>query len=190
MCVSLWSVFLVGVGVSADAFAAALTSGLRMREMLYRQALIIALTFAGFQAVMPLAGWLLASQFARFVDPVDHWIAFGLLALIGGKMVWDAVAGGDLDQGAHRVGARRLLILGFATSVDAAAVGVSFAMLDVSILQAVLIIGAVTLVLSFAAVLIGHRVGVRFRRPAEFVGGLVLIAIGARILLDHFVAVA
>lgn len=179
--VSLWSVFFVGVGVSADAFAAALTSGLRMRQLVYRQAVIIAVTFAGFQAVMPLAGWMLASQFARFVDPVDHWIAFGLLSLIGGKMIWDAVTGGQdephRDKG--RVGTRRLLVLGFATSVDAAAVGVSFAMLDVSILQAILIIGVVTLVLSFAAVLIGHRVGVRFRRPAELVGGLVLVAIGA-----------
>lgn len=183
---SLWSVFVVGVGVSADAFAAALTSGLRTRTLLYRQATIIALTFAGFQAAMPLAGWLLASQFARFVDPVDHWIAFGLLSLIGGKMIWDAIAGDGDDHGDHRVGVRRLLVLGFATSVDAAAVGVSFAMLEVSILQAVLVIGLITLVLSFAAVLIGHRVGVRFRRPAELIGGLVLIAIGARILLEHF----
>ena len=184
----MWALVPAG---KADAFAAALTSGVRMRELLLRQAAIIAVTFAGFQALMPLAGWLLASQFARFVDPVDHWIAFGLLALIGGKMVWDAAAGAEPDQDPyHRVGARRLLVLGFATSVDAAAVGVSFAMLDVSILHAVLIIGTVTLVLSFAAVLIGHRIGVRFRRPAEFVGGLVLIAIGARILLEHFLTSA
>lgn len=182
---SLWSVFLVGVGVSADAFAAALTSGLRMRALLYGQAALIAVTFAGFQAAMPLAGWLLASRFARFVDPVDHWIAFGLLALIGGKMIGDAFTSDDQDHVTHWAGARRLLVLGFATSIDAAAVGVSFAMLEVSILQAVLVIGLVTLVLSFAAVLIGHHVGARFRRPAELIGGLVLVAIGARILLEH-----
>lgn len=187
---SLWSVLLVGVGVSADAFTAALTSGLRMRRLNYRHAVIIALTFAAFQAVMPLLGWGLTSQFAHFLHPIDHWIVFGLLAAIGAKMIWDAFSSHDGDgKEDARLGIRRLILLGIATSIDAAAVGVSFAVLDVSIIQAVLIIGAVTLLFSFAAVLIGHWVGVRFRRPAEFVGGLVLIAIGtpgaARAPGDH-----
>lgn len=165
---SLWSVLLVGVGVSADAFTAALTSGLRMRRLNYRHAVIIALTFAAFQAVMPLLGWGLTSQFAHFLHPIDHWIVFGLLAAIGAKMIWDAFSSHDGDgKEDARLGIRRLILLGIATSIDAAAVGVSFAVLDVSIIQAVLIIGAVTLLFSFAAVLIGHWVGVRFRRPAS-----------------------
>jgi len=184
---SLWSVLLIGIGVSADAFAAALANGLRMQKLLYRHVVIIALTFAGFQAVMPLLGWLLASQFARFLDPVDHWIAFGLLSLIGAKMIWEAFASKeDYSANGGRLEVRRLLLLGVATSIDAAAVGVSFAVLDVSIIQAILIIGGATLVLSFIAVLIGHRVGVRFRKPAEIMGGLVLVGIGVRILLEGF----
>lgn len=183
---SLWSVFLVGIGVSADAFAASLTSGVRMRRLNYRHAAIIALTFAAFQIAMPLLGWALASRFAESLAPVDHWIAFVLLGLIGGKMIWDAFAPQEeRREDEPRLGMRRLLLLGVATSIDAAAVGVSFAVLDTSILQAVLVIGAITLTLSFFAVLIGHRIGVRFRRPAEFLGGLVLIAIGTRILLEH-----
>lgn len=181
---TIWSVLLVGIGVSADAFAAALASGLRMRSLNYRHAAIVALTFAGFQAAMPLLGWALASRFSRILEPVDHWVAFGLLSLIGAKMIWDAFQEDD-DGDRGRLGLRRLLLLGIATSIDAAAVGVSLAVLEVSILQAVLIIGAVTLVLSFVAVIIGHKVGVRFRKPAEIVGGLMLVAIGPRILLEH-----
>ena len=183
---SLWSVFLIGLGVSADAFAAALAGGLKMRTLRLGRAALIALVFAGFQALMPLLGWLLASQAHRLIEPVDHWIAFGLLGLIGGKMIWDAFQP-DADQGVKVDGLRlrRLLLLGVATSVDAAAVGVSLAVLNVSISQAILIIGATTLVMSFAAVIIGHRLGVGFRRPAEIVGGLVLIGIGVRILVEH-----
>ncbi len=186
----LWSVFLVGLGVSADAFAVAVTSGLKMRRLDLRHAAVIALTFAGFQAVMPLLGWALASQFARLLAPVDHWIAFGLLALVGASMIREAFrddSAGVADRTvADRTRSlRRLLLLGLATSIDAAAVGVSFAVLDVSIMLATGIIGATTLALSFVAVLIGHRIGVWFRRPAEVFGGLALIAIGVRILLEH-----
>ena len=184
---SLWSIWLVGLGVSADAFAASLTSGLKMGRFNYRHALTIALTFAGFQAAMPLLGWILAANFTSFLDPFDHWIAFVLLSIIGGKMAWEAFQPEeeDTDRKSH-LGLRHLLILGIATSIDAAAVGVSFAMLEVSILQAILCIGLITLVTSFAAVGIGHRIGVKFRRPSEFLGGLVLIVIGVRILLQGF----
>ena len=182
---SLWSIWLVGFGVSADAFAASLTSGVKMGRFNYRHALIVALTFAGFQAAMPLFGWLLAANFTSLLDPFDHWIAFVLLAIIGGKMAWEAFHADEDDVGrGGGLDLRRLLILGVATSIDAAAVGVSFAMLEVSILLAILCIGLITLVTSFAAVGIGHRIGVRFRRPAEFLGGVVLIIIGARILLE------
>ncbi|MFT3888203.1 MAG: manganese efflux pump MntP family protein [Arachnia sp.] len=183
---SVWTVVLIGFGVSADAFAVALTSGLRMRRLNYRHAAVIAVTFAAFQALMPLLGWLLASQFARVLGPFDHWIAFGILALIGGKMIWDAITPDDEDEAAdERLNVKRLLLLGVATSIDAAAVGVSLAVMTVSIVQAMLIIGYITLALSFVAVLIGHRVGARFRAPAEAVGGVILVLIGLRVLLDH-----
>lgn len=178
---SLWSVFLIGVGVSADAFAAALACGLRMHALRYRRAAVIAFTFAGFQAAMPLVGWLLASQFTRLVDSLGHWIAFALLVTIGGKMIWDIITGHHDHE--PEIGTQRLLGLGFATSIDAAAVGISFAMLKVAILPSIIIIGLTTFSFSFVAVLLGHRIGLRFRGPAEFIGGAILILIGVRILL-------
>ncbi len=181
-----FSISLIGIGVSADAFAAALTRGVTMCRLDYRHAAIIALVFAGFQMLMPLLGWAFTARFTSLLAPVDHWIAFALLALIGSKMIWDSVSGGDDAEAAPRsIGFRRLLLLGLATSIDAAAVGASFGMLQVSILQAVLIIGLITLVLSFIAVVIGNWIGVRFRRPAELLGGLVLIGIGTKVVLDH-----
>lgn len=185
---SFWSLLLLGVGLSADAFAASITEGLRMRKLDYRRALLIAGIFAGFQMLMPLIGWSLASQFSRVLAPIDHWIAFGLLVLIGGKMIWEAVSSASEDDEQSTNGTfelRRMLLLGLATSIDAAAVGVSLAFLNVSLVQAVLIIGVTTLVLSFVGIVVGSRVGSRFRRPAEFIGGLVLVLIGVRILLDH-----
>lgn len=153
---SVFSVFLIALGVSADAFAVALTCGVRMRRLFLRNAVLVAAVFAVFQMVMPLLGWMLASNFKRILEPVDHWIAFVLLVGIGGKMVWDAVRDGggtDGDRGGaagltsgppqgdlrvrHRPGVRRLLVLGVATSIDAAAVGVTLAMLKVNIVQAV-----------------------------------------------------
>ena len=183
---ALWSVFLIALGVSADAFAVALGKGLHMRRLDYRQAVIIALTFGLFQAVMPLIGWLLGTQLEQFITEIDHWIAFGLLALIGGKMLFDAFKkDDDGDEDDDRLRVRQLLLLGLATSVDALAVGISFAFLSVSIVEAVIVIGVTTAVLTFAGVLVGHRAGVRFRGPAEIVGGVILILIGTKILLDH-----
>ncbi len=183
---ALWSIFLVALGVSADAFAVALGRGLGMRRLDYRQALLIAATFAVFQMVMPVIGWLLGTQLEQFITEVDHWLAFGLLVIIGGKMLWDAFTGSDdeaKDDGRLRV--RQLLLLAVATSIDALAVGISFAFLSVSILEAVVVIGATTFVLTFAGVLVGHRAGNRFRGPAEIAGGVILILIGTKILLDH-----
>lgn len=182
----VWSVLLVALGVSADAFAVALGKGLHMRRLDYRQAITVAVTFAAFQMAMPLLGWLLGTQLEHLITEIDHWVAFGLLVLIGGKMLWDAVTGsGDEGSDSGRLRVRELLLLAVATSVDALAVGVSFAFLSVSILHAVAVIGATTLVLTFAGVLVGHRAGIRFRGPAEVVGGLILIGIGTRILLEH-----
>lgn len=184
--VSWWTIFIIALGVSADAFAAALASGVRVRRLSFGHALTIALVFGAFQAVMPLLGWLLASRFTRVLEPVDHWVAFGLLTLIGLLMIREALSDTEVDQTrSDGLELGRLLLLGVATSIDAAAVGLSFAVLDVAILPAIALIGATTLVVALLGVFIGHRLGIRFRGPAEVVGGVVLIAVGTRILLGH-----
>jgi len=179
------TLLLIAIGVSADAFAVALGKGLGMRRLNYRHAVLIALAFGVFQAVMPLVGWLVGTQFQSLITSIDHWIAFGLLALVGGKMLYEAFSKGGDEKEDDGLRVRELLLLSFATSIDALAVGISFAFLEVDILPAVALIGATTAVLSFAAVLIGHRAGTRFKRPAEIAGGLILIGIGTKILFDH-----
>jgi putative Mn2+ efflux pump MntP len=183
---SFWSVLLLALAVSADAFAVALGKGLHMRALRWGQALAIALTFAMFQTAMPLLGWLLGSRLAEVIRDVDHWVAFGLLVLVGGHMIWVALtAKGDDERDFDRIGVTQLLVLGLATSIDALAVGISLAFVDVAILGAAALFGLTTLALSLVGVVVGHRAGLRFRGPAEIIGGLVLIAIGLRILLEH-----
>ena len=177
---------LIALGVSADAFAVALTKGLHMRRFNLRHAVIIAFTFGLFQAVMPLVGWLLGTQFARYITEFDHWVAFGLLLLVGGKMLWEAFsAHEDTERDFDRLDVRQLIVLAVATSIDALAVGITFAFVEVSIGWAVALIGVTTAVLAFVGVVVGRRVGARFGKPAEIVGGVVLILIGTRILLQH-----
>ena len=182
---ALWSVFFVALGVSADAFAVALGKGMHMRRFNLRNALIISTAFGVFQAVMPVIGWLLGTQFASYITGIDHWVAFVLLGLIGGKMLWEAFSNPEDKEVDDRLRIRELLVLSVATSVDALAVGLSFAFLAISITETAILIGVTTFVLTFAGILIGHRAGVKFRRPAEIAGGLILILIGTRILLDH-----
>lgn len=183
---SLLTLFLIALGVSADAFAVAVGKGLHMRRLRMADAVLLALTFGVFQALMPTIGWLLGTGFADKVTAVDHWIAFGLLAAIGAKMIWEAFQDDDEEESEEpRIPIREMLILGVATSIDALAVGIGFAFLDVSILGAVILIGVTTFVISLAGVAIGHRAGARYQGPAEVVGGLILIVIGLRILLDH-----
>ena len=137
---------------------------------------------------MPLLGWLLGTQFQRFITPVDHWIAFVLLALIGGKMIWEALHEDDGTESAddgETLRLRELLLMAIATSIDALAVGVTFAFLQVRILPSVTLIGLVTFVLSFAGVAVGNRFGARFEKKAELAGGVVLLLIGLKILLEH-----
>ena len=176
--------FLIGVGLSMDAFAVSVCRGLRMERMRWRQGGIIALLFGGFQAAMPLAGWALGRQFERYIVSVDHWIAFGLLGYIGGKMIWDAFHEGA-DTCPAGFDLKELLMLAVATSIDALAVGVTFAFLQVSILPAVGLIGCTTFVLSLAGVWIGHRFGSRLKSRATLAGGVILCLIGLKILLEH-----
>lgn len=178
----------VAVGLSMDAFAVSVCKGLGMRSVRWRQAAVIALFFGLFQALMPVIGWLLGTQFSRFVEPVDHWVAFVLLAAIGAKMLWDAFHEPDEGQSCsvdQRLDLRELLLLAVATSIDALAVGITFAFLGVDILLASVLIGLTTFILSFAGVWIGCQFGSRFERGATVAGGVVLIGIGLKILLEH-----
>lgn len=182
--------FLIGVGLSADAFAVAVCKGLGMKKVNWAHALVIALFFGGFQALMPLIGWAAGTQLSALIEPVDHWIAFGLLAFIGGKMLIDAIKGDDDDCAAcaddeQRLDLKELLMLAVATSIDALAVGVTFAFLGMSIWAPIAIIGLTTFVLSFAGVAVGNQFGARFEKPATITGGVVLILIGCKILVEH-----
>jgi len=196
---SLFAVLLIAVGVSADAFAVALGKGLAMRRMHAPTAASIALAFGAAQALMFLVGWLLGAQLETYVTSIDHWVAFALLLIIGLAMLSEARSGADDDGDVEgtpgggpgsvatrsTVTPKELLVLSVATSIDALAVGISSALLDVDLLLAGTVIGLMTAVLSFAGVALGQRAGARFRGPAELAGGLVLIAIGTRILLQH-----
>ena len=235
----LAEIFFIGVGLSMDAFAVAIAKGLSMRRVVWRQALVIALFFGAFQAIMPTLGWALGTQFARFVTPVDHWIAFGLLAYVGGKMLFDAfhgsdadadgaaaaeemdgvaeaaAAGGDADAGDGAAAAAvgedtdsdggaddaprdvppappldigELFMLAIATSIDALATGITFAFLDVDILLAACLIGCTTFVISLFGVVVGNQFGSRWERPSTIAGGVVLIAIGVKVLVEHLFA--
>lgn len=185
---SFVEVVLIALGLAMDAFAVSVGKGLAMRRLNLRQAAVIAVAFGAFQGGMPLIGWAVGTRFAELITNVDHWIAFGLLAAIGGKMLYEA-AWGDPDgpdtPADAPLGVRELLVLAVATSIDALAAGVGFAFLKLDILAVVSTIAVVTCALSFVGVLVGHRFGARFERPAEALGGTILIAIGAKILLDH-----
>ncbi|MBR3226062.1 MAG: manganese efflux pump [Atopobiaceae bacterium] len=177
---------LVAVGLSMDAFAVSVCKGLGMRRLNVRVALVLAGLFGLFQGGMPVVGWLLGSRFLWLIEPVDHWIAFGLLAFIGTKMIVDAVRGEEEDAGAtDHVAWGEFLMLAVATSIDALAVGISFAALHVEIVPSCITIAITTFVLSLIGVGVGHAFGSRFERPAQILGGIVLILIGVKVLLEH-----
>lgn len=185
---------LIGAGLSMDAFAVSVCKGLGMKRLNMCQAFVIALFFGVFQAVMPVIGWVLGTGFQSYISPVDHWIAFALLAFIGGKMLFDAFHDDERDDDAASANApldlKELTMLAIATSIDALAVGITFAFLQVDIVSAVTLIGVITFALSFAGVAIGHFFGARFEKPATIVGGVVLILIGLKILLEHLGIIA
>ena len=193
--------FLTAVALSMDAMAVAVSAGLSNaggKGVKFREAGLMGLFFGVFQAVMPLLGYyiipLLAMIFGsgvtRFVEGTDHWIAFVLLVFIGGKMLWDVFHEKEesaAEKSDARLDHKELFMLAIATSIDALAVGIAFACLDVQIWSSVSIIGCVTLVLSFCGVWIGNRFGNRFEKKAEIAGGVVLLLIGVKILLDHLI---
>lgn len=180
--------FFIGVGLSMDAFAVAVCQGLCMQRLRLRYACVIALFFGGFQALMPFVGWLLGAQFAGSIQSLDHWIAFVLLAFIGGKMVWEALSPQEEEQScavSEKLDYRQLLLMAVATSIDALAVGVTFAFLNVPILPAITIIGCTTFCISLAGVAIGVLFGGKLQRWAELAGGVILVLLGCKILLEH-----
>lgn len=177
---------LIAVSLAMDAFAVSLCKGLSMTKLNMKNAAIIALFFGGFQALMPLTGWMLGVQFESYIKSFDHWIAFGLLLLIGGKMIYEVFKKDSCPaKCADSIDYKELLVLAVATSIDALAVGVTFAFLSTSIVPAVSLIGVITFGISFAGIFIGHKFGAKFKSKAEFAGGLVLILIGTKILLEH-----
>ena len=179
-----FELFLIAVGLSMDAFAVSVCKGLSVRKLEVKHALLAGLYFGGFQALMPLLGWLLGYRFESMIRSVDHWIAFVLLALIGGNMIKEAFQK-DEEELSDDFGFRTMVLLAIATSIDALAVGVTFAFLEVRILPAAGLIGVTTFLLSALGIWIGHVFGARYKAKAEFVGGAILILIGLKILLEH-----
>lgn len=180
---------LLGVGLAMDAFAVSVCKGLHMRKVNKGQCFVIALFFGGFQALMPVIGWALGTQFEQYITSIDHWIAFILLGIIGGKMVMEALKSGDETEEIlemdPKLDMKELLLLAIATSIDALAVGVTFAFFQVDILPAVTIIGVVTFIISGAGVFIGNIFGSRYKAKAELAGGIILVLLGIKILLEH-----
>ena len=182
---SLFTLFVTAVGLSMDAFAVSVCKGLAMKKLSMKKALIIGLWFGGFQALMPAIGYLLGSRFERYVTAIDHWIAFVLLALIGANMVKEALSGDEGCEANDSVDIKTMLMLAVATSIDALAVGVTYAFLKVAILPAVVFIGGVTFLLSIAGVKAGNVFGIKYKSRAELAGGVILIVMGLKILLEH-----
>lgn len=185
---SIVELFLIGVGLSMDAFAVAVCQGLCMPKLNLRQGGVIALYFGGFQALMPLIGWFLGSQFAGYIQSFDHWVAFVLLALIGGNMVREALSPEEEETSCavnSKLDHKKLFMMAVATSIDALAIGVAFAFMDVLILPAVSLIGCTTFCLSLVGVVVGNFFGSRYKKRAELTGGTILILLGVKILLEH-----
>ena len=180
----LIELFLIAVGLSMDAFAVSVCKGLAMPKCTFKKAAIVGLWFGGFQALMPAIGYILGAQFQEAIASIDHWIAFVLLALIGGNMVHEALDN-DEEEADASLDVKTMFLLAVATSIDALAIGITFAFLKVSIIPAVCFIGIVTFIISFAGVKIGNVFGARYKNKAEIVGGVILILLGLKILLDH-----
>ena len=179
-------IFLIAVSLALDAFAVSVSSGISVPGFRWKDAVRMGVYFGLFQFAMPLIGWFLGSSVNTYIEAVDHWIAFGLLALIGGRMVWGARGGEcELESGPTELSHRRLTLLAVATSIDALAVGVSMAFMNVDIFWSSAVIGAVAFTLSVVGGLAGRRLGCLFQKRAETVGGLVLIGIGVKILIEH-----
>lgn len=185
MKMNLWELLLIAVGLSMDAFAVSVCKGLATKEVKAKHFLLVGIWFGGFQALMPALGYLLGSAFQQYITTLDHWIAFILLGLIGGNMIRESFSKEE-DQANDSFSFRIMLLMAIATSIDALAVGITFALLpDVNIIAAVSFIGIITFVLSGIGLKIGNVFGARYKSKAELAGGLILVLMGIKILLEH-----
>ena len=178
-------ILFIASGLAMDAFAVYITNGITIKHQRINNALKIGLFFGSFQALMPLIGWVAGIRLRGFISGFDHWVAFGLLSLIGGKMIYESMKIGSNDNEIKSLNVFVLLMLSIATSIDALAVGLSFAFLKISIVTPIIVIGIVTFILSFLGVLVGNKLGHFFEKKMEFLGGLILIGIGIKILIEH-----
>lgn len=181
---SLFTLFVTAVGLSMDAFAVSVCKGLAMKKLSVKKAFVIGLWFGGFQALMPTLGYLLGTRFEKYVTAIDHWIAFVLLVLIGANMIKEALSKEE-DSANDSVDIKTMFLLAVATSIDALAVGVTYAFLQVQIVPAVTFIGVITFCLSVAGVKIGNVFGLKYKSKAEITGGVILIVMGTKILSEH-----
>ena len=179
-------ILFIGVSLGADAFAVSVCKGLSLKKFDTKKGLIIALYFGIFQGLMPVMGYLLGTTFKDLITSIDHWIAFGLLAFIGVQMIMEAIKGDDEEEDqSSELRIKELIALAIATSIDALAVGITFAFLQVSIIPSICLIGIITFVLSIIGVIIGNKFGTKYKSKAELAGGIVLVLIGLKILLEH-----
>ena len=175
--------FLIAVGLSMDAFAVSVCKGLSVKKVGVKHAALAGLYFGGFQFLMPVIGYLLGFRFESVIENIDHWVAFVLLAFIGGNMIKESF--GKAEELNDDFGVKTMLLMAIATSIDALAVGITFAFLEVQILPAAGLIGVTTFLLSFAGIYIGNVFGARYKSKAELAGGIILVLIGVKILLEH-----
>ncbi len=180
----LLTLLTLAVGLAMDAFAVSICKGLAMREKVLKKGIIVGLWFGGFQALMPTIGFFLGTQFKDQITSIDHWIAFVLLGLIGINMVKEALSN-DEEQADDSIAVKEMFMLAVATSIDALAVGITFAFLNVHIVSAASIIGVCTFLISFAGVKIGNIFGTKYKSKAELAGGIILILLGFKILFEH-----
>jgi putative Mn2+ efflux pump MntP len=181
------STTFIAFGLAMDAFAVSITSGITIKNLKLNHALRIAGFFGGFQAFMPIIGWLAGLSLTNYISGIDHWIAFTLLAFIGCKMIYESTKVESAHKQNNPLNLSVLLLLSIATSIDALAVGVSFAFLKIAIATPVIIIGTVTFALSLLGVFLGDKFGHLFESKIEIAGGLILIGIGVKILLEHLI---
>lgn len=181
---TLFEIILIGIGLSMDAFAVSICKGLSMKKLKWKNAVIVGAYFGLFQAIMPLSGYLLGTTFSDLVISIDHWIAFVLLAVIGGKMLKEAYSNNEEDEN-DSFDFKTMLVLAIATSIDALAIGITFAFFEINIIKAISIIGFLTFTISAIGVIIGNKFGHKFQGKAEIVGGAILILIGFKILVEH-----
>jgi len=182
---SLFSIFLLALALAADSFAASIAKGARLYRPTIGHALLVGFLFGGVQVLMPLLGWQVGIELRPIIESIDHWLAFGILAAVGGKMIFEGVRANANGNGSNAFTLSALVLTAIATSIDSLVVGFGFGFLNISVLVALMMIGGVTFLTSFGGIYLGKRLSHHVGEYAEIVAGLILIAVGTKILLDH-----